>query len=118
MKGEENLLSVEQRTAVNSRRLRATAESRVMHVKCKDAFTADALSLSRVRARIPERGKRRSRRRRRTILDVDDDLRICLRSNLRKRCTSLFLQQDREPRRGASSRLDRYFYSHVRVPTE
>lgn len=51
VKGEENLLSVEQRTAVNSRRLRATTESRVMHVKCKDAFTADARSLARARAR-------------------------------------------------------------------
>lgn len=42
MKGEENLLSVEQRTAVNSPRLCATAGSRVMYVKCKDAFAADA----------------------------------------------------------------------------
>lgn len=42
MKGEENLLPVEQCTAVNSQRLCATAESRVMYVKCKDAFTADA----------------------------------------------------------------------------
>lgn len=42
VKGEENLLPVEQCTAVNPQRLCATAESRVMYVKCKDAFTADA----------------------------------------------------------------------------
>lgn len=47
VKGEENLLPVEQCTAVNSRRLCATAESRVMYVKCKDAFTADARARAR-----------------------------------------------------------------------
>ena len=38
----ELLLSVEQRTAMNPRRLRCTAESRITRVKCNDAFTADA----------------------------------------------------------------------------